>query len=267
MLATAKRFYSKMVSILTALVMTCTTAIFTVSTAHGEDLSEAKISEMINEMAMQINAERKALGLRELYCVPYLMDCAEQRAGEASEVWGHIRPDGTHFTSIIDWDTAQWKNIFENLTAGYDTAESAMESFRNSPNHWAAITNPDITHMGVGLVYNPEGFGGCEYYWSQIFLQDQRGDDYEYAGQYLPSDKVIVPADEGDVNGDAAINTFDYITLVEYIRNKQEGSPAYLNDAQLEAADCFKDGRITEADAKAMMRYIIGEYTALPYEF
>lgn len=179
---------------------------------------------------------------------------------------GHLRPDGKHFTEIIDNDIVKWWYIFENLTAGYDTAESAMDSFRNSPNHWAAITNPDITYMGVGLCYNPEGFGGCEFYWCQIFVKEQR-EDYEYPGQYLPQSKIIVPADEGDVNGDSTINSFDYITLVEYIRKKQEGTPVYLNDAQLEAADCFQDGRITEADAKAMQRFIIGEYAELPYVF
>ena len=155
--------------------------------------TEEHLKALIDKMCEIINAERVKLNLNPIYCVPYLMDCAETRAWEASDVWGHIRPDGTHFTSIIDWDTAQWKNIFENLTAGYDTAESAMESFRNSPNHWAAITHPDITHMGVGLVYNPEGFGGCEYYWSQIFLQDQRGADYEYPGQYLPGESELYP--------------------------------------------------------------------------
>ena len=266
MLATAKRFYSKMVSFLTALVMACTTAVFTISTASGEDITDARMAELVNEMAMLINAERKALGLNELYCVPYLMDCADERADEISEVWGHNRPNGNSFVEIIDYNTVSYKNIFENIAAGSDTAEDTMEQFRNSPSHWAAIVNPDITHMGVGLCYNPDGFAGCTWYWTQIFSCDIRT-DYEYEGQYLPDDKVIVPADEGDVNGDASVNTFDYITLVEYIRNKQEGTPCYLNEAQLEAADCFKDGRITEADAKAMMRYILGEYKSLPFEF
>lgn len=266
MLATAKRFYSKMVSILTALVMACTTAMFTVSTASGEDISDAKMAEMINEMAMMINAERKALGLNELYCVPYLMECADTRAKEITILPEHFRPNGDYYSTVVDYDIINYSSILENIAGGSDTAEGAMQQFRESPAHWGAITNPNITHMGIGLCYDPDGAGGFRYYWNQIFTADWR-EGYEYEGQYLPGDKVIVPADEGDVNGDAAINTFDYITLVEYIRDKQEGIPCYFNDAQLEAADCFKDGRITEADAKAMMRYILGEYTSLPYEF
>lgn len=266
MLATAKRFYSKMVSILTALVMACTAAMFTVSTASGEDLSDAKIEEMVNEMAMMINSERKALGLNELYCVPYLMDCAKERSQEISEFWGHFRPNGDWFSEVIDYNVVSYNNIFENITAGSATAEEAMDMFRNSPDHWAALTNEHITHMGVALCYNPDGVAGCRWYWCQIFTRDIRA-DYEYEGQYLPSENVIVPAGFGDVDGDQGITAFDYTTLIKYIHDKQNGVPCYLNEEQLEAADCFKDGRITEADAKAMMRYILGEYKSLPFEF
>ncbi|MCM1131833.1 MAG: CAP domain-containing protein [Ruminococcus flavefaciens] len=266
MLATTKRFYSKMVSFLTALVMACTTAIFTVSTASGADYSAEKIAEMVNEVAMIVNAEREAAGLQPLYVVPYLNEVASLRAYEASEYWGHSRPNGEYFVTAVDTNIIDYASIAENLAAGSDTAEGAMEQWRNSPKHWAAIVNEGYTHMGIGLAYNPDGVNGCYWYWCQIFSNDLRG-DVEYDGQYLPSDKVIVPADEGDVNGDASVNAFDYLTLTEYLRKKQEGIPVYLNDAQLEAADCFKDGRITEADAKAMMRYILGEYKSLPYEF
>lgn len=265
MLATAKRFYSKMVSVLTAIVMACTTAVFTISTASGEDLTEARMREMVNEMAMLVNEEREALGLNPLYCTSYLMECADIRAKESSEYFSHTRPDSRSYSSIVDYDIIPWAFIGENLAGGSNTAEGAMQQWKDSPKHWATITNPDYTHMGMGLCYNPDGEGGYTWYWSQIFTAEW--DPVEYDGQYLPTDKVIVPASEGDIDGDATIGTFDYITLLDYIHKKQEGIPVYLNDAQMEAADCFQDGRITEADAKAMMRYILGEYKSLPYVF
>lgn len=265
MLATAKRFYSKMVSILTAIVMACTTAVFTISTASGEDISEARMREMVNELAILVNEEREALGLEPLYCTPYLMECANIRAQESSVYFNHFRPDGSSYTSVLDYDALPWAYIGENLAGGSNTAAGAMQQWKDSPKHWATITRPEYTHMGIGLCYNPDGDGGYTWYWSQLFTNEW--DPVEYDGQYLPTDRVIVPADEGDIDGDATISTFDYITLVEYIRKKQEGKPVYLNDAQMEAADCFQDGRITEADAKAMMRYILGEYQSLPYVF
>lgn len=265
MLATAKRFYSKMVSVLTAVVMACTTAIFTISTASGEDLTEARMREMVNELAILVNEEREALGLNPLYCTPYLMECAQIRADESSEYFSHTRPDSRSYSSIVDYDIIPWAFIGENLAGGSNTAAGAMQQWKDSPKHWATITNPDYTHMGMGLCYNPDGDGGYTWYWSQVFTAEW--DKAEYADQYLPTNKVIVPASEGDIDGDAAITTFDYIMLLDYIHKKQQGIPAYLNDAQMEAADCFKDGRITEADAKAMMRYILGEYKTLPYVF
>lgn len=142
--------------------------------------------EKIEKMGTLINAERKAKGLKPLYMVPYLIDCATQRAGEVSEVWGHNRPNGEYFTTIIDYDIAAYENIFENLTGGSETAEEAMEAFRGSPKHWQAILNEGITHMGIGLVYNPDGYAGAKWYWCQILLDDLRGSDYKYDGQYLP---------------------------------------------------------------------------------
>ena len=78
------------------------------------------------------------------------------------------------------------------------------------------------THMGMGVTY----VEGSEYgwYWSQIFTNDLYG-EVEYEGQYLPSNYEVVPADEGDINGDAIVNTFDYITLTEYPNGSDLYSP------------------------------------------
>lgn len=266
MLATAKRFYSRMVSFLTALVMACTTAIFTVSTASGADISADELAEMANQVAIMVNEAREEAGLDPLYVVPYLNDCATIRAEENVTLGkniSHTRPDGRGFASIVE--DIEWFNINENIAAGSNTAAGAMDQWRNSPTHWATIMSENLTHMGVAVCYDPDSV--YKWYWVQIFTSDLWDENAEYEGQYLPSSYVIVPADEGDVNGDAAINSFDYVTLVEYIRKKKEGTPVYFNEAQLEAADCFKDGIITEADAKCMMRYILGEYQSLPFEF
>lgn len=204
--------------------------------------------KMANELAAIVNADRKAHGLNPLYCVPYLMACAEQRAGEASEVWGHMRPDGSHFSDIIDDDIVKWGNIFENLTAGYDTAESAEQSFRNSPNHWKAILNPDIDHMGIGFVYNPEGYGGCEYYWCQLFVNDQRGDDYVYSGQYLPGE-----GEAGDTQwGVQKVRIIDYDTgelLDNTFTVELEQSKQYNDLTGLEIRQ--KDGTLIEYTLKS----------------
>ncbi len=265
MLTTMKRFYSRMISMITAVIMACTASAFALSNASAAyDYSAEELASIANEIAIMVNQEREALGLRPLYVVPYLNECAQTRAEEASVNWSHTRPNGEYCSTIIDYNIVSYGYFAENLACGSDTPEGAFEQWRNSSKHWSAITNENVTHMGMGVTY----VEGSEYgwYWSQIFTNDLYG-EVEYEGQYLPSNYEVVPADEGDINGDAIVNTFDYITLTEYLRKKEEGIPVYLNDAQLEAADCFKDGIITESDAKVMMRYILGEYKSLPFVF
>ncbi|MDE5855007.1 MAG: SCP-like extracellular [Ruminococcus sp.] len=264
MLKKAKKMYSKIVSVATALAMACTASVFTVSSASATEYADNELAEIANNMAILVNQEREALGLKPLYVVPYLNECAQTRAEEAAVVFSHTRPDGTYCSEVIDYDSFQYGYFAENLAAGADNYESAFNQWKNSEKHWTAITNENITHMGLGVTY----VEGSEYgwYWTQIFTNDLVG-EVEHEGQYLPSNYSITPADEGDVNGDAIINTFDYITLTEYLRKKNSGTPVYLNDAQLEAADCFKDGIVSEADAKVMMRYILGEYKSLPFVF
>lgn len=268
MLTRFKKFYSKMVSFLTAMMMTFTTAMFALTfagtTASAAEYAPEQLSEMANQVAMLLNKEREALGLNPLYVVPYLNECAEIRAKEQVEREGHERPNGEYFSQIIDLEKISWLYTSENIALGAGSAEDAIKLWKNSPNHWANATSDSFTHTGVAIYYDENS--KYKWNWVQIFTNDvEPGTVYE--GQYLPTNHVIVPADNGDINGDAVINTFDYIGLVEYIRKSKEKTPVYFNDEQLKAADCFKDGIITEADAKCLMRYILGEYKSLPFEF
>lgn len=265
MLEMVKKMVKKVVTMVTAIAVSVTASAFAFSDVSAAyEYSEEELASLANEIAIMVNEEREALGLRPLYVVPYLNECAEIRVEESAELFSHTRPNGEYCSSIIDYNVVSYGYFAENLACGSDTPEGAFEQWRNSSKHWAAITNENITHMGIGVTY----VEGSEYgwYWSQIFTNDLFG-EVEYEGQYLPSNYEVVPADNGDINGDAAVDTFDYITLTEYLRKKNEGTPVYLNDAQLEAADCFKDGIVTEADAKVMMRYILGEYKSLPFVF
>ena len=265
MLEMVKKVIKKMVTVVTAFTMTFTASALTFSNASAaSDYSSEELASIANEIAIMVNEEREALGLRPLYVVPYLNECAQIRSEEASVTFSHTRPSGEYCSTIIDYNVVSYGYFAENLAAGSDTPEGAFDQWRNSSKHWAAIVNENITHMGIGVTYVP----GSEYgwYWTQIFTNNLFG-EVEYEGQYLPTNYEVVPADNGDINGDAAVNTFDYISLTEYLRKKNGGIPVYLNDAQLEAADCFKYGIITEADAKVMMRYILGDYKSLPFLF
>lgn len=200
------------------------------------------LSKITDTMAGLINAEREANGLEPLEIMPYLNECAEKRSEELIQNFSHTRPDGDIFYSVIDEDVLYWSGISESIVGASETPEEAFEMLKASPENMKNILNSTYTDMGIGVLYAPDTEYG--WYWTILYYE---------------------PA-YGDLNGDRRVDVFDYMTLVAYIRQNTENNPAPMNDEQLKLADCFKDGMITEADAKAMMKYILDEYKSLPYE-
>lgn len=256
-----KKIFSRMISVISAFIMTFAMAAYIPAKAD-EAPTEDQVAELINEIEILVNSARKEAGLRPLYVVPYLNEVAAVRAEEASESFSHTRNGGAEgFETVIDTDIVPYGFAAENLACGFGDTETTFNQWKESERHWSSVMNPTITHMGVGVYYNPEK--PYQWYWQQTFVRT----DVKFADQYLPSDTVIVPESEGDVDGDAAISVFDYALLTDYVRKQNEDYPVYFNDAQCEAADCFRDGIISEADAKVMCRYLLGEYDSVVFVF
>lgn len=254
-----KNMFSRIAGFITAAVMAFTlTSAFA---ANAADSTENDKDELVKQIALMVNKARSELGLNPVYVVPCLCDVADVRAAETVEYFSHSRLDGSSFSTAIDTSIVPFEFAAENLAAGSSTALDTFSQWKNSPGHWAAIINPDITHMGIGVVYAEDSDYG--FYWQQTFVKINK----EFADQYIPTENEIVPQADGDINGDGTVNAFDYIVLTEYITKKKNNIPVYFNDAQLKAADCFKDGIISESDAKVLVRYILGEYKSLPYIF
>lgn len=243
------------------------TSIFTVAfvlcqmpTASAVDHYADELNAMANKIAILVNEVREENGLQPLYVVPYLNDVAQIRAAETVNDFSHTR-QGKSFASAIDTSVVDYWLATENLVGGANTPEFAMELWMDSEKHRENILNPRLTHMGIGLVY--EENSTYEWYWTQIFVDT----DQEFTNQYLPLEKEIIPASVGDINGDKIVDCFDLVCLKDYLYKKKINVPVYFNDAQLDAADCFKDGLITDSDAKVLTRYLLGEYKTLPYIF
>lgn len=260
MMTSAKKMVKRMISFISAVIMTAMMAAYIPANAT-EEFTDEQAAALTNEIAILVNEARAEAGLKPLYVLPYLGEVAEIRALESSELFSHSRKDGSSFASIIDTDEVPYGLALENLAGGFGTAEETFNQWKNSSGHWANVMNPDITHMGIGVYYDEDSEYG--WYWQQVFVATSK----KFEDQYLPSDTEIVPGSIGDVTGDGIVDTFDYLLLTDYLRKKKTDYPVYFNEAQIEAADCFSDGIVSEADAKVMARYILGEYTSLPFVF
>ena len=215
---------------------------------------------MANKLAILVNEVRAENGIAPLYVVPYLNEISNIRTEEIIEDFDHSA-GGNKFSSHIDVNIVDYLSAAENIARGYETADIVFQRWMDSDRHRRNILNPNMTHTGVGVAYDSENDYG--WYWQQLFVET----DQSFEEQYLPTDYEIVPKADGDLNGDGVVDSFDYLVLCEYIYKSKNNIPVYLNEAQLKSADCFRDGIITESDAKVMVRYLLGEYKKLPFSF
>lgn len=93
-----------------------------------------------------------------------LNKAAMQRAKEISIKFSHTRPDGTDSTSILSEYGIPDDNGGENIAVGYNSPQSVIEGWMNSPGHRVALLNTYSTHLGVGVYKS-----GSTYYCVQVF--------------------------------------------------------------------------------------------------
>ena len=225
------------------------------------EADEAYLNQLTREIAILVNEARVENGLSPLYSVPLFYEWSAIRAQECAQFWSHKRPDGSSYSTVIDRDAVDAYGSAEDIAAGSSTAAMTFEQWRNSPKHWAAILGSSYTHIGVGVAYDAST--PYRWYW-EILLINCEGD---VEGQYIPTRNEIVPKACGDLTGDGVVNSYDYITLTDYLSAKDRSVVPLLNELQMEAADCFKDGQVNVNDAKALQRYLLGEYRNLPFVF
>ena len=250
--------FKKVISTLSAVVL-ATAGAGSFATKSNAAYDDPDFLELAEQVIVLVNEARAEEGLDPIYAVPYLCDAATIRSEECVESFSHTRTNGEKFTEVIDYDVTPWATAAENIACGMSTAEETFEQWRNSPKHWAAIMNPEYTHMGVGVTYDPDST--YNWYWEQLFIKVDTYEvpDGEIEGQYIPEKYRIVPQSVGDITGDGVIDSFDYILLCQYINKK-----VTLNPLQVESADVLKDGVITYSDAAGLRKYILGEVEQLP---
>ena len=250
--------FRRVVTALTTAIMTVTATGLTI-TANATSTEIPDYQAMTDRIVYLVNEARAEAGLDPIYAVPYLSDLAEERAEECVGTFSHTRANGDDFSEIIDLDKAPWIGVGENIASGMSTPEATFEQWRNSPSHWKSIMNPDYTHMGVGITYDPDSKYG--WYWTQLFIAVDtfEAPDGKLDGQYYPDEYQMMPCATGDINGDGMVDSFDFVMLCQYLNGQ-----ITLNPRQVESADILVDGVITYSDAAYLRKYILGAVETIP---
>lgn len=261
----------RLVSLLAAFAVAVCCMSISPSAASGEE-EQLSMEELVDRMGVVINEARADAGLKPLYIVPYLNDCAQVRSRECIKMFSHDRPyqndngKAMGFNTVIDDDLVPYDHAAEDIAAGSNTAEATLEQWHNSPVHWDYIMNTahskddpsetyqiDFDYIGIGVAFEENSEWG--WYWTILLIDC----DEDLSGAYMPERYKIVPKCPGDLTGDGKLNQFDYIVLSRHIVYGK-----YINDLQKESADLFKDGQLSIADAVVLKRYLLGRYKTLP---
>lgn len=239
--------------------------------------NEPDYKEMANELMILVNNARADAGLKPLLTISFLNDSSQIRAREAVFNFSHERPswDGSisYFDTTINDNMIPWEFAYENLACGMETVEATFLQWQNSPQHWAAIMNPDVQYMSAAVAYDPNSVYG--WYWEQMFIKIY-DDIYEGIQEndpeiieefpifrdtnlvYDPAGLHIKPISNGDINGDGVVDVFDVVILEQYINGDVR-----LNTEQIKCADIVVDGAVTVMDVEFLRMYVLGEVPEL----
>jgi len=125
----------------------------------------AQVNPIEQRLIQLVNAERAKNNLRPLTVNSKLMDAA--RGNSANQARQRKMDHILDGKNPLDRMTAAGyrPNLWlENIFAGRDTPEEAMQWWMNSPAHRSNLLNPDITEIGVGVQNG---------YWTQVFGRQQ----------------------------------------------------------------------------------------------
>ena len=106
-----------------------------------------------------VNRQRASAGLPALAWNEDLASCGVVRASEITRNFSHTRPSGQ------DWYTLSPDLMYgENLAYGFNSPDSVVAAWMNSPHHRDNIMNGNYRTCGIGIYTQ-----GNTWYWAQEF--------------------------------------------------------------------------------------------------
>lgn len=184
--------------------------------ADGEDVESVR-----RELLSLLNAAREEAGLRPLteHAVVREVALVHSRDMVENGFIGHTSPTTGSPSDRVRGAGLSSGLVLENIGRGYGARE-IHRGLMESPGHRANIVNPDITHVGIGVVAQPEG-GRNAFVVTQVFIHMSERVDLSGAPERL-------------------------VTLINRARRARGAPPLALEDhlneaAQQAARDFFAD--------------------------
>lgn len=142
---------------------------------------EVKVQERVQDLVNAARAKPRRCGSRAfeathaLRLAAPLNVLASAHAGEMARYnyFSHTGRDGSRVTDRATRSRYAWQAIGENIAAGQQAPEAAVDGWLRSPGHCANIMSPEYTEMGVAFAVDNRSTAGI--YWVQVFGRPRRG--------------------------------------------------------------------------------------------
>lgn len=246
-----------------ALMMTCAFLVAmlshtTFSASAADPLSEADLASFPEETAVLLNEFRAENGLAPLKLAPVLLDASHTRGMEQQQLYGHDRPDGRSWVTILD-EYGLDSNCYaaENVAAGYTTPEDVMEAWKNSPSHRSAMLGEHYQYVGIG-VNNMENDPNQYYtYWEMLLISAEIPPENAWLPTKSEAETPSLTTIDGgtrmgDIDLDNTVSLADVVLVQQIVQNQLSA-----NSVQLLQADCWKDSVVDQKDVLHMMQYLM----------
>ncbi len=128
--------------------------------------TSTSIAAFENKILELVNFERQKVGLPSLSMDEPLRSVARKKSEDmrTSRYFDHTSPTyGSPFDMMKSFGIS-YTMAGENIAMGYQTPESVMQGWMNSPGHKANILKAEFTLIGIG--YDANG-----HYWTQMFIR------------------------------------------------------------------------------------------------
>lgn len=118
-----------------------------------------------------LNAYRQSHGLKRVTLDQKLIEASNSHAEDLATT-GRAAHEGSDGSSHADRTKAAgyiFSLVAENVATGQDDWATVFKAWQDSPGHNENLLQPDVSHFGVALVYNPK----TKYitYWSMLVAQ------------------------------------------------------------------------------------------------
>lgn len=133
-------------------------------TANPSDDNEKSFELQVLDL---VNKYRTEAGLKPLVWDDDLAEVARMHSEDMASrnFFDHENPDGESPFDRMRKHGINYMAAAENIAAGQTTPESVMNSWMNSPGHYANIMNGNLGKLGVGIARG----GSYRIYWTQCF--------------------------------------------------------------------------------------------------